>query len=91
MGTSLVIFIVSIRTSSIPCYTCTHKAFIVVSAHWQIGKDQKYDYQCPPVQPTKEKRFQEYQITSEALENSNASPSSKVTDLGGIIPLFSRS
>jgi len=43
------------------------------------------------VLPTKEKRFQEYQITSEAPENSNASPSSNVTDLGGIIPLFSRS
>jgi len=45
----------------------------------------------PLVQPTKEKRSQEYQITSEAPESSNASPSFKVIDPGGIIPLFSRS
>ena len=31
-------------------------------------------------------RFQEYQNTSEAPENSNVSSSSKVTDSGGIIP-----
>jgi len=74
MGTSLVTFIISIRTSSIPCYTYTHKTFIVVSANWQISKDQKYDCRCPPVQPTKEKGSKEYQVTSEAPENSNASP-----------------
>jgi len=36
-------FIILIRTSSTPCYTCTRKTFIVVSAHWQIGEDLKYD------------------------------------------------
>jgi len=45
----------------------------------------------PPVQPTKEKRLQEYQNPSEAPENSNTFPSSEVTDPGGIFSLFSRS
>jgi len=44
-----------------------------------------------PVQSTEEKRFQEYQITSEAPKNSNASSSSKVSDPSRIIPFFSRS
>jgi len=39
MGTSSVTFTVSIRTSLIPCYTCTHKFFIIVSAYRHIGKD----------------------------------------------------
>jgi len=89
MGTSSVTFLTIIPL--IFYYTCTYKAFIVASANWQIGKDQKYDCRCPPVQPTKEKGSQEYQVTSEASENSNASPSSKVTYPGRIIPLFSRS
>jgi len=67
------------------------KLLTVVSAYWHIGKDQKYDYRCPPVQPTKEKRLQEYRNPSEAPENSNTFPSSEVTDPGGIFSLFSRS
>ena len=93
MGTSSVTFTTSTRTSSILCYTCTYKTFIVISANRQIGKDQKYqnNCRCPPVQPSKEKGSQEYQVTSEATENSNASSSAKVTDPYRIIPLFSRS
>jgi len=79
------------RFHSYAYYICTHKLLIVVSAHRYIGKDQKYDCRCPPVQSTEEKSSQEYQITSEAPENSNASPSSKVTDPGGIVSLFSKS
>ena len=61
MGTSSVTSAILIRTSLIPRYTCTYKLLIVVSAYWHIGKDQKYDCRCPPVQSTEEKRFQEYQ------------------------------
>ena len=73
------------------CCTCTHKLFIVVSVYRYIGKDQKYDCRCPPVQSIEEKRFQEYQITSEAPENSNASSSPKVSDPSRIISFVSRS
>ena len=65
-------FFYSYRSHSYTYYTCTHKLFTVVPAHRYIGKDQKYDCRCPPVQSTEEKRFQEYQITSKAPENSNA-------------------
>jgi len=48
MGTSLVTF--STIIPLILCYTCTHETFIVVSANWQIGKDQKCQgkRRCPP-------------------------------------------
>jgi len=45
----------------------------------------------PLVQSTEEKRCQEYQITSEAPKNSNASSSPKVSNPSRIIPFFSRS
>ena len=91
MGTSSVTFIILIKTPSIPCYTCTHKLFIVVSAYRYIGKDQKYDCRCPPVQSTEEKGCQEHQITSKAQENSNAFSSPSISDSSRVIPFFSRS
>ena len=34
------------QNPSILCYTCIYKTSIVVTAHWQIGKDQKYQNDC---------------------------------------------
>jgi len=42
------------------------------------------------VQSTEEKRFQEYQITSKALENSDAFSSPSISNPIRIIPFFSR-
>jgi len=62
MVTSSVTFTVSTKIPSILCYNCSYETFIVVSANWKIGKDQKYqdNCRCPPVQPSKKKGSQEY-------------------------------
>jgi len=44
----------------------------------------------PPVQSTEEKRFQEYQITSKAPENSDTFSSPSISNPNRIIPFFSR-
>jgi hypothetical protein len=66
---------------------------VVVTANWQIGKDQKHSNKCrcPPAQPSQEKRPQEHQITAITPEDSTIfSSSSSVTDSCGIVPLFTR-
>jgi len=66
---------------------------LIVTANWQIGKDQKYQdkCRCPAVQPSQEKRPQEHQVTSKTSEDSTTfSSSSSVTDSCGIIPFFTR-
>ena len=65
--------------------------FIAVPAYQYIGKDQKYDCRCPPVQSGKKERLQEHEITSKAPEDSNTFSSPSVSNPSGIFSFLSRS
>ena len=75
MGTSSVTFTVLTIIPSTLCYICTYETFIVVSANWQIGKDQKYqdNYRCP--QSSQVKRKGPKSTKSKGKRQKTAAPS----------------
>ena len=56
MGTSSVTLTVSTKISLILYYIYTYETFVVASANWQIGNDQKYQSECRCPQSSKVKR-----------------------------------
>ena len=74
MGTSSVTFTISTRISSIPCYACTYKTFVVVSTIRQISKDQKYQDKCRCPQSTQVKRKGPKSTKSQAKRQKTIAP-----------------
>jgi len=74
MGTSSVTLTVSTKISPILCYICTYETFVVASANWQIGKDQKYKDKCRCPQPSQAKRNGPKSTKSQAKCQKTASP-----------------
>jgi hypothetical protein len=81
------------KISSTFFHICTHEILVVVTANWQIGKDQKCSNkcQCPLAKPSQEKRPQKHQSIAKTLEDSTIfSSSTSITDPCRIITFFTR-
>ena len=74
MRTSSVTFTVSTKIPLILCYTCTYETFVVVSANWQIGQDQKYQDNYWSPQSSQVKRKGPKSTKSQAKRQKTAAP-----------------